>query len=86
MEPTGKEIINFTKMDGGIIDSTTGTLVEISNDFVVVSVKVGEEEQRVKFRRAPGSKSGFGVGDAKFWRLSADERKKYVHPDLPRRR
>lgn len=86
MDLNEKEVVNFTKMDGGIIVTTSGTLSEVLKDFVIVSVGTGVWEQKVKFRRAPGSKSGFGMGDAKFWRLCAEERSKYVHPDLPRRR
>lgn len=76
------EPIKFTKFDGGKIVSSIGELVEVNEKFVIV----GYEGNNYSFRRAPGSKSGYGIGTAKNWRLGLDERTKYVHQEILKRR
>lgn len=76
------EKVHFTKFDGGEILGFDGSLVELTNDFV----KITYDGSTYSFRRSPGSKSGWGTGCAKNWRLSLEERKKYCHPDLPTRK
>lgn len=82
MDPSPGEKVSFTKFDGGRMAGAEGVLVELTKDSVVVS----HEGATVSFRRAPGSKAGWGVGPAKAWRIGADERKRYCHPDVPRGR
>ncbi len=84
-----KEItpIFFSKFDGGQPTACSGFLSAIQPSFVVVKY-VDEDgvKHNVRFRRAPGSKAGWGIGVSKFWRLSDVERKKYCHTDVSAKR
>ena len=84
-KPAETEVL-FSKFDGGKIASCRGTLVEVLAEFVRVRYVDDEGNKlNVRFRRAPGATSGWGVGPAKHWRLADVERRKYCHPDLPAR-
>jgi hypothetical protein len=74
--------VEFTKFDGGTPVRAVGTLTGVSQESATVSY----EGVQYEFRRAPGSKSGYGVGRAKFWRLGMEERKSLCHPDIPTKR
>ena len=76
------EIVRFAKFDGGNIVQAEAQFVELSDKALVVS----HDGELVRFNRTPGSKSGYGIGKAKTWRLSAEDRKKYCLPDLSYRR
>jgi hypothetical protein len=82
MDPVPGDKITFTKFDGGRMVGAEGDLVELTHE----SVRVSHEGAVVAFRRAPGPKAGWGVGPAKSWRIGAEERRRFVHPDVPRRR
>jgi len=88
MEDDTKNIeVNFTKFNGGKTVPAVGTLTKLTDDAVYISYSGDPEEPKTaKFRRAPGSKAGWGVGDAKFWRITEVERTRYCIPDIPKKR
>ena len=78
--------VTFSKYDGGKMALSQGTLLEILPDSIRVAYVDAEgNRSNVRFNRAPGSKAGWGVGVSRHWRISDDERKKYCHPDIPKR-
>lgn len=86
-EPVDPVEVGFCKFDGGKMVTSSGTLLELSADFVRVKHTADDgSDVTVKFRRCPGRQAGWGVGVAKFWRLNQPDREKYVHPDTPVRR
>jgi len=82
MDPVLGEKVRFTKFDGGRMVGAEGELIELTED----SVRLSYDGAVVSFRRAPGAKAGWGTGPAKAWRIGDEARRKYCHPDVPRRR
>lgn len=76
------ERVTFASFEGGIPRGLEGSLVSVDAEFVTVAF----EEKHYRFRRQPGSKSGWGVGPASKWRLGLAERSRYCIADQPRRR
>jgi hypothetical protein len=74
--------VGFTKFDSGKIIGAEGEILEINPEFVSVSY----EGTKYLFKRLPGSKSGWGVGASKNWRLNLPERQALCHLDVPRRK
>ena len=75
--------VSFTKFDGGNIVGSEGVLTEVTPEAIKLTVN----DVVYSFRRAPGSKCGWGIGAAaKNWRLSGEARAKLCLPDLPTRR
>lgn len=74
--------IKFSKFDGGNIVSAGGDLVEVTDKYVIVK----HQDVSYSFRRTPGSKSGYGIGAAKNWRLGLEERNQHVHPENLKKR
>jgi hypothetical protein len=84
--PAGTKVA-FTKFDGGVLLPGEGSLQSMTDQFLIVEVSSDDGTKvLVKFRRQPGSTSGWGTGNAKHWRITEPERKVYCHADLPRRR
>lgn len=80
------EIISFAKFDAGNPIPAEGILEEITDDFIRVSHSDEKGKHICKFRRSFGKTSGWGIGPCKFWRLSAESRKKFCHPDTSNKR
>ncbi len=79
--------VTFNKYGGGKAIGGKGKFIELTSDFVVVTVASEDESStfKVKFKRNPGPKAGWGIGVSKFWRLDEPDRKKYCHRDIPSR-
>lgn len=72
----------FSKFNGGKIETHEGFYVKTEKDFVYVNF----EEKTYAFRRAPGTKCGWGIKDARFWRLTQEYRDLLCLRDVPSRR
>jgi hypothetical protein len=64
------DVVGFGKFDGGVINHSEGTLSSLTEEFAIIS----HEGKEYKFRRAPGPKSGYGIGPARLWRLGTEAR------------
>lgn len=74
--------VTFADFGGGNPRPLEGTFVSMDTDYVTVA----HEGKDYRFRRAPGPKSGWGVGPSAKWRLGLDERAKLCVPDTVRGR
>lgn len=75
-------VVKFTKFDGGKIESAEGTLEGTTVQFIQVQYN-GKSYQ---FKRTAGPKAGWGVKDAKSWRLDESSRRELCDRDQTNRR
>lgn len=75
------EVIKFTIFDNGKFLPKEGSLAVLEDKFVVVEC----EGKTIRFRRNPGSRSGYATGAESNYRLNLEEREKYCLKDTGRR-